>query len=142
MGEKMMKKKERIIACVPKSWYKLDEYFLFFTNQRAIAVKFMAWKSSMGGALGLMGMADDEAERRKIMMIQDPNYLLPMKDTFTIDYEGTNEIFFKKGIMGAKIIFDCTDGSNYTFKIDSKSYFDGALTQIGPLLGEKLRTKK
>ncbi|MCK4757669.1 MAG: PH domain-containing protein [Thermoplasmata archaeon] len=135
-----MEKRERVLACVPKAWYKLDEWFLFFTDRRMIAVKFMAWKSI--GPLGFFGQFDDERERKKIMMIKDPNYLLPMKGTFTIDYGETNEIFFKRAMMGAKIIFDCSDGNQFTFKIDGKQYFDEAIKAIEPTLGIKLKTKK
>ncbi|MBA3044580.1 MAG: hypothetical protein KKH41_06500 [Candidatus Thermoplasmatota archaeon] len=137
-----MVEKEIMLACVPKAWYKLDEWFLFFTNKRAIAVKFMAWKSAMGGVVGLVGMHSDEQERKRIMTIQDPNYLLPKKGTFTIDYDGANEIFFKKALMGAKIIFTCSDGNKFTFAIDDKNYFNQAMAAVGPVLGSKLVTKK
>ena len=125
----------------------MDEHVLFFTNKRAIAVKFSAWNSVKGSAVfgivgAFAGMSEDNAERRRLSVIQDPNYLLPMKGTFTIDYEETDEIFFKKGFGGGKIIFDCADGSKFTFKADKSHYFQEAMTQIEPMLGSKLKTNK
>ena len=51
-----MAQKEQVMTAVPKAWYKLDEWILFFTTHRIIVTRFMAWGSAMGGVLGIVGM--------------------------------------------------------------------------------------
>lgn len=133
-----MAQAEYVMTAVPKAWYKLDEWILFFTTHRIIVTRFMAWGSAMGGVLEIVGMVQDENKRKELMNM-DPNILLANDDkAFEIHYHNIKQLQFKSGFFGSKMTYLFEDGSHMEFKLDSQAYVAEVTHYLQNILAGKI----